>query len=74
MKDAVQARVMFSRISFQEGGHSWQFVTGAPVSRSEEIWVLHQADFKMPGIHFPSVGNMKLVQTQTGVWVPQDMS
>lgn len=74
MKDAVEARVMFSRISFEEGGHSWQFVTGAPVSRAKKIWVLHQPDFKMPGINYPFVGNMKLVQMQTGVWVPHDRS
>ena len=35
MKDAVAADVFLSRISFQEGGHSWEFVTGAPVSRAE---------------------------------------
>jgi len=74
MKDAIEAKVMFSRISFDEGGHSWEFVTGAPVSRTDKLWVLHQAAFTMPGADSPSVGNMKLVQEQTGVWVPQDMN
>ena len=74
IKDAVEARVMFSRISFRDGGHSWEFVTGAPVSQAEKIWVLHQTDFKMPGLNSPSVGNVKLVETQPGVWVPQDMN
>lgn len=74
MKDAVDARVMFSRIYFEEGGHSWEFVTGAPMSRAEKIWVLHQANFKMPGVNVPSVGNWKLVQTESGVWVPAEMN
>ena len=74
MKDAVEARIMFSRISFEEGGHSWQFVTGAPVSRAKKIWVLHQADFKMAGVDAPTVGNWKLVQTESGVWVPTEMN
>ena len=46
MKDGVAADVFLSRISFQEGGHSWEFVTGAPVSRADRIWVLHQPDFR----------------------------
>ena len=74
MKDAVEAKVTFSRISFDEGGHSWEFVTGAPVSRADKIWVLHQPDFRLPGINSPSVGNVRLVQGQAGDWIPQDVN
>lgn len=74
MKDAVEAKVTFSRISFEQGGHSWEFVTGAPVSRADKLWVLHQPDFRVPGINSPSVGNIKLVQEHPGVWVPDDTS
>ena len=74
MKDAVEAKVIFSRISFDEGGHSWEFVTGAPVSRADKIWVLHQPDFRMKGVNSPSIGNMKLMQEQPGVWIPWDMN
>ncbi len=48
MRGAVQARVMANRISFEDGGHSYLFVTGSPVTRDGRIWVLHEADFK-PG-------------------------
>jgi hypothetical protein len=76
MKDSVAADVFLSRISFHEGGHSWEFVTGAPVSRANRIWVLHQPDFKPSTGSGQSadtvfVGTRKLVQTSPGVWAPQ---
>jgi hypothetical protein len=74
MKDAVAADVFLSRISFQEGGHSWEFVTGAPVSRSNRVWVLHQPDFKpmSPNSDVIFVSARRLVQTAAGEWVPKD--
>ena len=72
MKDAVAADVFLSRISFQEGGHSWEFVTGAPVSRANRIWVLHQPNFKPtgPDSDLVFVSSQRLVQTASGEWVP----
>jgi hypothetical protein len=74
MKDAVAADVFLSRISFKEGGHSWEFVTGAPVSRANRIWVLHQPDFKLtaPDSDVIFVSTRRLVQTASGEWVPND--
>ena len=46
MRGAVQARVTMNRISFEDGGRSYVFVTGSPVSRDEHIWVVHEANFK----------------------------
>jgi hypothetical protein len=46
MRGAVQAHVALNRISFLDGGRSYEFLTGSPVTRSEDIWVLHEADFK----------------------------
>jgi hypothetical protein len=74
MEGAVQAHVMLSRISFEEGGHSWEFVTGAPVSRMKNIWVLHQPDLKGPHADSASIGTRALVQLQPGVWVPKEMT
>jgi hypothetical protein len=77
MKDGVAADVFLSRIFFQEGGHSWEFVTGAPVSRANRIWVLHQPDFKPStgsgqSVDTVFVGTQRLVQTATGEWEPSD--
>ena len=74
MKGAVAANVFLSRISFQESGHSWEFVTGAPVSRANRIWVLHQPDFKPTGPNSDVVfiSSQRLVQTASGEWVPND--
>ena len=47
MKGAIEAHVAFSRISFEEGGHSWELVNGVPVCRADHVWIIHQPDFKM---------------------------
>jgi len=74
MKGAVEAHVTFSRISFKEGGHSWEFVTGAPVSRADHLWVLHQPDFKVNATgqngDTSFIGALPLVQTGSGEWIP----
>lgn len=68
MKGAVEAYVDLGRVSFEEGGHSWEFVASAPVSRANKIWVLQQPDFKMNSQ--ATFRNAKLVQTAPGVWEP----
>jgi hypothetical protein len=49
MKGAVQADAQLNRISFQIEGETYVVLTGAPVSRSEKVWVLLQPDFKASG-------------------------
>ena len=71
MKGAVQAHVEMNRISFEVDGHAWVLVNGAPISRADQLWVLHQPEFKpaeeSDGATF---GNQKLVQTRPGLWEP----
>jgi len=45
-KGAVSAKVHMNRISFTLDGKDYVFVTGAPVSRGERVWVLRDANFK----------------------------
>jgi hypothetical protein len=71
MKGAVEAKIAFSRLSFEEGGHWWELVNGIPISRADHLWVLHQTDFKNTLDH-PGVGNTKLVQSASGEWIPSD--
>ena len=47
MKGAVEADVAQGRISFEEGGHSWELVSGVPVCRADHVWVLHEPDSKL---------------------------
>ncbi|MGA3373532.1 MAG: hypothetical protein ABSC48_17425 [Terracidiphilus sp.] len=71
MKGAIEANVTFSRISFQEGGHSWEFVTGSPVCRGDHLWVLHQPDFKPEGQKDELfIVTQALVQNAPGEWTP----
>jgi hypothetical protein len=70
MSGAVEAYVDLGRISFEEGGHAWEFLAGAPVSRTNRIWVLHQPDFKMASQ--ATFVNAKLIQTTPSEWVPGD--
>ena len=43
---AVPAKVQFNRVSFESEGQAYVIVTGIPVCRSENIWVLHDAGYK----------------------------
>jgi hypothetical protein len=70
IRGAVEAYVDLGRISFEEGGHAWEFVAGAPISRANHIWVLHQPDFKIASQ--ATFKNAKLVQTTPSEWVPGD--
>jgi hypothetical protein len=74
VKGAVEAHVNLGRISFEEGGHSWELVNGVPVCRADHVWVLHQPDWETMGkkIDHVGCGNVKLVQTEPGVWEPQE--
>jgi hypothetical protein len=76
LKGAVEAHVALSRITFEEGGHSWVIANGVPVSSADHIWVLHQPDFKASATgqngNAPGFGNQKLVQTASGEWVPTE--
>ena len=43
---AVPATVELNRVSFESNGQAYVIVTGAPVTRAEKIWVLHDAAYK----------------------------
>jgi len=45
MQHATQANVKLNRISFDVNGAHYLFLMGAPVTRSDKIWVLYQPDF-----------------------------
>ncbi|MGA8185977.1 MAG: hypothetical protein WB819_20300 [Terriglobia bacterium] len=73
MKGAVEAQVALGRVSFRAAGHSWELVSGVPVSRAKHLWVLYQPKFRMATMGWHAVfGNTKLVQVEPGVWVPQE--
>jgi hypothetical protein len=46
LEGAVEGRVNLNRVSVTLDGESYLFVTGAPVARSERVWVLHDANYK----------------------------
>jgi len=74
LKGGVEAKVAMGRVSFEDGGHSWEFLSGVPICSADHIWVLRQPDFKLKtagetGDHV-AFGNPKLVQTAQGEWVP----
>ncbi|HEY0760246.1 MAG TPA: hypothetical protein VGD59_13425 [Acidisarcina sp.] len=43
---AVRGDVRFNKISFESGGESYVLVTGAPITRSEQVWVLREPNYK----------------------------
>ncbi|MGA2849097.1 MAG: hypothetical protein ABSE46_08880 [Terracidiphilus sp.] len=75
MQGAVQASVTLNRISFRDGGRSYEFLTGSPVTRGEHIWVLHEADFKPDqpmGDFF--IGSGEVNQLVPGAMIPDQGS
>jgi hypothetical protein len=46
---AVQGSVKLNRISFEIDGQSYVFLTGTPIARSEQVWILRDANFKPSG-------------------------
>jgi hypothetical protein len=48
MERAVRGQVKNNRVSFEIDGQSYQFITGAPVTRDDLVWVLHLAGAKAP--------------------------
>jgi hypothetical protein len=49
MRGAAQATVAMNRITFEEGGRTYLFVTGSPVCRGERLWVMHEVGYKPTG-------------------------
>lgn len=64
MPGAVRGKVGFNRISFTIHGHSYTFVTAAPVSRSRYVWVS-----RSPGPRL-SVSNSYLGTTEISKLIP----
>lgn len=74
MKGAVEAQVMQGRISFKQGGHSWELLSGVPICRARHIWVLHQPGYKPEGRNPDTAGccsTPRLVESEPGVWMPE---
>ena len=46
---AVPGRAKLNRITFESDGQSYAFLTGAPVTRGEQVWILHDATYKPAG-------------------------
>lgn len=61
---AVEAYAENNRLSFQMDGQSYVFLTGAPIARGNQVWILHTANVKpaYPYPHFSSaaVGTEKI--------------
>jgi len=73
-KGGIKARVQLNRILFEEGGNPYVFITGAPITRSRYVWVLHQQGFDPDNLsggdehEFTTV--TEITETPSGEWVP----
>lgn len=76
IQDAVEARVDLNRISFEEDGRKFVFLTGAPVTRAQHVWVLHRPNFDPttfgPDGQHAFISGEALRQQEPGVWVPSN--
>ncbi len=46
LEGAVEGRVKLNRIFFEIDGRSYTLMTGTPITRSQQVWILHDPDFK----------------------------
>ena len=46
LEGAIEAKIQNNLIKFELEGQSYVFTTGAPISRNERIWVLHDPTYK----------------------------
>ena len=77
IEGSVDARVKQGRISFEADGHSWEILSGVPICNANQIWVLHQPDYKVKplgpnGTYQVYASNPKLMQTASGEWALSD--
>jgi hypothetical protein len=49
LEGAAEGRIHDSRVTFQLDGQPYQFLTGAPVARGQQVWVLHLPSDKTSG-------------------------
>jgi hypothetical protein len=59
---AIQGRAENNRLTFTIDGQSLTFLTGAPIARGDQVWILHTADVKPADPHVSSaaVGTEKI--------------
>ena len=58
---AVEGKLQLSQITFTLEDKSYLLLTGAPISRSEHVWVLHQPDWR------PAVAELEASLDQPGL-------
>ena len=46
MPNAVASRVQMNRISFESKGTAYEFVTGTPITRASQVWVVHEPEYR----------------------------
>ena len=52
---AIETKVQLNRVSFESNGQNYILVSGTPISRTGNIWVLHEAAYKpSPGAEIVS--------------------
>ena len=45
---AILAKVKFNSVSFESNGQKYILVTGAPIIRGENLWIIHELTYKGP--------------------------
>ncbi len=74
IEGAIEANASQNRISFEENGQHFVFVTGAPITRAQHVWVLHRPNFH-PGAFdhngaYPFISLEALREAKPGIWAP----
>ncbi len=58
----IEGKLQANQISFMLDGKDYLLVAGAPISRSERIWVLYQPDWRPPSLESNPSGDHPMLE------------
>lgn len=62
---AIEGKLSFNEITFTIEGKSYQLLTGAPISSSHSVWVVHQPFWRPSASELSAFGDQPMVSTSS---------
>ena len=62
---AIEGKLRFNQISFTLEGKSYLLLTGAPISQSQSVWVVHQPFWRPSASELSTLGDQPIVSTSS---------
>lgn len=78
LRDAIKAKVTLNCIDFIADGQAYRILTGTPITRAQNVWVLHESGLPThDGLNAKGenafISSRALAETAPGVWIPKPL-